>query len=96
VLKLKPRLWQNSLRRIPLLTNLAPTAELPHGYVAWALTTLFLRSSVHFNTDPACRTGVLVRLLPLNTEKHLPVLRVYCQIVLTHAQSCSIIISFEP
>src|SRR5208337_3614097 len=41
-----------------------PTAELPHGYVAWALTTLFLRSSGHFNTDPACRTGVLVRRLP--------------------------------
>jgi hypothetical protein len=40
-----------------------PTAELPHGYVAWALTTLFLRSSGHFNTDPACRTGVLVRRL---------------------------------
>ena len=32
-------------------------------YVAWALTTLFLRSSGHFNTDPACRTGVLVRRL---------------------------------
>jgi transposase len=40
-----------------------PTAELPHGYVAWALKTLFLRSSGHFNTDPACRTGVLVRRL---------------------------------
>jgi hypothetical protein len=36
-------------------------AELPHGYAAWALTTLFLRSSGQFNTDPACRTGVLVR-----------------------------------
>jgi hypothetical protein len=41
-----------------------PTAELPHAYVAWALTTLFFRSSGHFNTDPACRTGVLVRRLP--------------------------------
>src|ERR1035437_443547 len=40
-----------------------PTAELRRGYVAWALTTLFLRSSAHFNTDPACRTGVLVRRL---------------------------------
>jgi hypothetical protein len=30
-----------------------PTAELPHGYVAWALTTLFLQSSGHFNTDLA-------------------------------------------
>jgi len=29
-----------------------PTAELPHEYVAWAVTTLFLRSSGHFNTDP--------------------------------------------
>src|SRR5579864_765109 len=41
------------------------TAELPHGYVAWALTTLFLRSSGDFNTDPAFRTGVLVRRLRL-------------------------------
>src|SRR5208337_2602254 len=40
-----------------------PTAEPPHGYVAWALTTLFLRSSRHFNTDPTRRTGVLVRRL---------------------------------
>jgi hypothetical protein len=40
-----------------------PTAELPLVYVAWALTTLFLRSSGHFNTDPTCRTGVLVRRL---------------------------------
>ena len=32
-------------------------------YVAWALTTLFLWSSGHFNTDPPCRTGVLVRRL---------------------------------
>ena len=32
-------------------------------YVAWALIALFLRSSGHFNTDPACRTGVLVRRL---------------------------------
>ena len=39
------------------------TAELPHGYVAWALATLFSRSSGHYNTDPACRTGVLVRRL---------------------------------
>src|ERR1035438_988240 len=28
----------------------------------WALTTPFLRSSEHFNTDSACRTGVLVRV----------------------------------
>ena len=40
-----------------------PTAGLPHGYVAWALTILFLRSSGHFNTDPAIRTGGLVRRL---------------------------------
>src|SRR5450755_674178 len=46
-----------------------PTAELPHGYVGWALTTLFLRSSGHFNTDPACRTGVLVRRLHRNIYK---------------------------
>ena len=31
--------------------------------VAWVLTTLFLRSSGHFNIDPARRTGVLVRRL---------------------------------
>src|ERR1019366_1394070 len=39
------------------------TPEPPRVYVAWALTTLFLGSSRHFNTDPACRTGVLVRRL---------------------------------
>ena len=27
--------------------------ELRHGYVAWVPTTWFLRSSGHFNTDPA-------------------------------------------
>ena len=32
-------------------------------YVAWALTTLLLPSSGHFNTDIVCRTGVLVRRL---------------------------------
>jgi hypothetical protein len=37
-------------------------------YVAWALTTLFLRSSGHYNTDPSCRTGVLVRRLPLSLD----------------------------
>ena len=37
-------------------------------YVAWALTTLFLQSSEHFNTDPAVRTGVLVRHLLLTIE----------------------------
>jgi hypothetical protein len=40
-----------------------PTAELPLVYVAWALTALFLRSSGHFNTDPATRTDVFVRRL---------------------------------
>jgi len=40
-----------------------PTAGLPLVYVAWALTTLILLSSGHFNTDTACRTGVLVRRL---------------------------------
>ena len=25
--------------------------DFPYGYVAWALTTLFLRLSGHFNTD---------------------------------------------
>src|SRR6202050_2872450 len=39
------------------------TVEPALVYVAWALTTLFLRSSGHFNTDPACRAGVLVRRL---------------------------------
>ncbi len=32
-------------------------------HVAWALTTLFLRSSGQCNTDPAIRTGMLVRRL---------------------------------
>jgi hypothetical protein len=32
-------------------------------YVAWVLTTLFFRSSGHFNTVPANRTGVLVSAL---------------------------------
>ena len=41
-----------------------PTAELPHGYVAWALTTQLLRSSGYSNTDAAIRTGGLVRRLP--------------------------------
>jgi hypothetical protein len=48
-----------------------PTAELPHGYVAWALTALFLRSSGHFNTDLARRTGVLVRRLPLDWNNRI-------------------------
>jgi hypothetical protein len=61
--KRKPRLWQNSLRRMPLLTNSATNAEPPLAYVAWALTTLFLGSFEHFNTDPACRRGGLVRRL---------------------------------
>ena len=34
-------------------------------YVACALIVLFLQSSGHFNTDPAWRTGVLVRRLRL-------------------------------
>jgi hypothetical protein len=37
--------------------------ELPPVSVAWRLTTRFLRSSGHFNTDPAPRTGLLVRRL---------------------------------
>jgi hypothetical protein len=38
--------------------------ELRHGYVAWVPTTWFLRSSGHFNTDPApLGTRVLVRRL---------------------------------
>ncbi len=35
-----------------------------HGYVTWALKTLFFWSSAHFNTDALARTGVLVRRLP--------------------------------
>ena len=45
---------------------LQPVDERLHGYVAWALTTLFLRSSGRFNTDPACQTAVLVRRLRRN------------------------------
>ncbi len=40
-----------------------PTAEPPLVYVAWALTTRFLPPSRHFNIDPTCRTGVLIRRL---------------------------------
>ena len=40
-------------------------------YVAWALTTLFLQSSGHFNTDPAIRTGALVRRLQTKERKAL-------------------------
>jgi len=43
--------------------NPPPTAELPLAYVAWALTTFFLRSSSYFNTDTSPRTGVLVKRL---------------------------------
>jgi hypothetical protein len=60
VLKLKLQLWQNLLR---CSQTRPPTAEFSHGYVAWALTILFWRSSGHFNTDHACRTSVLVRRL---------------------------------
>jgi hypothetical protein len=49
--------WQAAARK------LAPTAGLPYGYFAWALASLFLRSSGEFNIDPVCRTGVLVRRL---------------------------------
>ena len=49
-----------------------PTAELPHGYVVRVLATLFLRSSGKFNTDPACRTGVLVRRLPVSNGMDAP------------------------
>jgi len=38
-------------------------AELRRGCVAWVLTTFFSRSSSHFNTDTAPRTGVLVKRL---------------------------------
>src|SRR5579872_3207104 len=38
---------------------------------AASLTTVFLRSSAHFDTDPACRKGVLVRRLQ-RTEHTLP------------------------
>jgi hypothetical protein len=42
------------------------SAELPLAYVAWALTTSFLRSSSYFNTDTSPRTGVLVKRLQLS------------------------------
>jgi hypothetical protein len=41
VLKFKPRLWQNSLRRKPLLETQPPVAEPPLACVALALTTRF-------------------------------------------------------
>jgi hypothetical protein len=49
-----------------------PTAEAPHSYIAWALTALFLRSSGHCNTDPACRTRVLLRLLRVLRDAYTP------------------------
>jgi hypothetical protein len=49
-----------------------PTAEAPHSYIAWALTALFLRSSGHCNTDPACRTRVLLRLLRVLRGAYTP------------------------
>jgi hypothetical protein len=63
VLKLKPRLRQNSLRRIPLLVNSAPTPELLRVYVVCVLKPFVLRSSENFNTKPRPRTDVLVRRL---------------------------------
>src|SRR5271169_4562317 len=41
-------------------------AELPLVYVAWALTTLFLRSSGQFNTDPACRNRCVGQTLTVS------------------------------
>ncbi len=52
VLKVKPRLWQNSLRACHCSQTQPPTAELPLVYGAWALKTLFLRSSGHFTQTP--------------------------------------------
>ena len=54
--------WIDSLGRGKLPSAASPGAR-PHVNVAWALTTLFLRSSGHFSTNPACPTGVLVRRL---------------------------------
>src|SRR5208282_153777 len=36
-----------------------PTAELPHGYVAWALTILFLRSLVDHGAVPTMEAGLV-------------------------------------
>jgi hypothetical protein len=52
VLKLKPRLWQNRSAAYRCSQTRPPTAEPPLGYVAWALTTLFLRSSGQLQHRP--------------------------------------------
>src|ERR1035438_1017324 len=68
-LKLKPRLWQNSLRRIHCSQTPPLTAVLLLVSVAWMLTTYFLRSSSYLNTDKSLRTGVLVRRLLLRAAR---------------------------
>jgi hypothetical protein len=53
-------------------------------YVAWALTTLFLRSSGNFSTDPACRTGVLVRRL----QEKLVAAQVWAMVSVRRSLAC--------
>ena len=52
VLKLKPRLWQTRSVAYRCSQTRPLTAELRRGYVAWALTTLFLRSSATLQHRP--------------------------------------------
>ena len=73
---------------MPLLTNSALAVELPHDYVAWALTTLFLRASGHFNTNLACRTGVLVRRLLSRIGKAEPLLNLLAKLVICSSTEC--------
>jgi hypothetical protein len=63
VLKLKPRLGQNSFRRMPLLGTPTLTAGLRLVFGAHAGLPSVLRSSCQFSTGPAPSQGVLVRRL---------------------------------
>jgi hypothetical protein len=56
-------LMRRLVRWISVVVVCLALPELPLVCVAWRLTTRFLRSSGHFNTDPAPRTGLLVRRL---------------------------------
>jgi hypothetical protein len=66
VLKLKPRLRQNSFRRMPLLGTPTLTAGLRLVFGAHAGLPSVLRSSCQFSPGPAPSQGVLVRRLRLS------------------------------
>jgi hypothetical protein len=59
----KPRLRQNSLRRMPLLKNSALAAEFPGSCVGGALTFSVFHSSSEFTIRASRRKGVLLKRL---------------------------------